>query len=135
MPSRPVSALFMRSLRRLKPDTPFSAIRQAYAAPLDTLVKLAGQDRDVNLLARLHAVLSILEAEDDAAGQKDMLIAQVYQVEKMLQDRASRSKPAAKGIIAGQQTPAPTDMPPSQAASAKSSSALSRPSAIRKSGF
>jgi len=77
-------------------------------------VKLAGQDRDVNLLARLHALLSILEAEDDAAGQKDKLIAQVYQVEKMLQGRAGRPKPAAKGIIAGQQTPAPTDMPPSQ---------------------
>ena len=40
-------------------------------------------------------------------GQKDLLIAQVYQVEKMLQGRASQSKPAAKGIIAGQQTPAP----------------------------
>ena len=105
---------FHEIIEKLGANTPFSAIRQAYAAPLDTLVKLAGQDRDVNLLARLHAVLSILEAEDDAGGRKDKLIAQVYRVEKMLQERATRSKPAAKGIIAGQQTPAPTHMPPSQ---------------------
>ena len=101
-------------IKKVEGDTPFRSIRQAYAVPLDTLVKLAGQDRDVNLLARLHAVMSILEAEDDAAGQKDKLIAQVYQVEKMLQGRAERPKPAAGGIIAGQQPPAPTHMPPSQ---------------------
>jgi len=102
-------------IKQVEANTPFSAIRQAYAAPLDTLAKLASQDRDVNLLARLHAVMSILEAEDSAAGQKDILIAQVYQVEKMLQGRASGSKPATKGIIAGQQTPAPINMLPSQA--------------------
>lgn len=101
-------------IKKVETNTPFRDIRQAHAASLDSLVKLAGQDRDVNLLARLHALLSILEAEDDAAGQKDKLIAQVYQVEKMLQGRAGRSKPAAKGIIAGQQTPTPTHMAPSQ---------------------
>ena len=101
-------------IRKAEANTPFQAIREAHAAPLDTLVKLAGQDRDVNLLARLHVLLSILEAGDDAAGQKDKLIAQVYQVEKILEGRAGRSKPAAQGIIAGQQTPAPTDMPLSQ---------------------
>jgi hypothetical protein len=102
-------------IKQVEANTPLSAIRQAYAAPLDTLAKLASQDRDVNLLARLHAVMSILEAEDSAAGQKDILIAQVYQVEKMLQGRASGSKFATKGIIAGQQTPAPINMLPSQA--------------------
>ncbi len=101
-------------IKKVEANTPFHAIRQAHAASLDRLVKLAGQDRDVNLLARLHAVMSILEAEDDAVGQKDKLIAQVSQVEKMLQGRAGRSKPAAKGIIAGQQTPEPIDISPSE---------------------
>ena len=100
-------------IKKAEANTPFSAIRQAYAAPLDTLVKLAGQNRDVNLLARLHAVMSILGTADGAAGQKDALITQVSQVEKVLQARASGSKPAAKGIIAGQRTPAPVHMPPS----------------------
>jgi hypothetical protein len=65
------------------------------------------------LLARLHAIMSILEAEDDAAGQKDIVMAQVSQAEKMLQGWAGRSKPAAKGIIGGQQAPPPIDMLPS----------------------
>jgi len=101
-------------IKKVEADTPFSAIRQAYAAPLDRLVKVAGQNRDVNLLARLHAVLSILEAEDGPAGQKEILIAQVHQLVKTLQGRAGRSKPAAKGIIAGQQTPAAIDIHPSE---------------------
>jgi len=99
-------------IKKVEANTPFSVIRQAYAAPLDTLVKLAGQDRDVNLLARLHAVMSILEDEDGAPGQKDILIAQIYQVEKMLRRRTRGSKPAAKGIIGGQQAPPPRDMLP-----------------------
>ena len=102
-------------IKQVEANIPFSAIRQTYAAPLDSLVKLAGRDRDVTLLARLHALMSMLGAEDGAAGQQDALIAQVYQVEKMLQDRAGRSKPAAKGIITGQQEPAPIDMLPSPA--------------------
>ncbi len=99
-------------IKKVEANTPFSAIRQACAAPLDTLVKLAGRDRDVNLLARLHAVMSILEDEDGALGQKDILIAQVYQVEKMLRGRAGKSRPAGKGIIGEQQAP-PIDIPPS----------------------
>ena len=95
-------------------DIPFSAIRHAYAAPLDSLVKLAGRDRDVNMLARLHAVISILETEDMTAEQKGLLAGQVFQVEKMLQDRTAASKPEAKGVIAAQEIPAPIDMPPSQ---------------------
>jgi len=100
-------------IREIEANTPFGAIRQAYAAPLDTLVKAAGQARDVNLLARLHAVISILEAEDSAPGQRDLLTAQVSQVEKMLQDRVSEAKPATKGIIAS--APTPTPLPPPQA--------------------
>lgn len=101
-------------IKKVEANTPFSAMRQAYAAPLDTLVKFAGQDRDIHLLARLHAVMSILETEGGAAGQRDKLIAQISRLEKILQDRAARPKPAAKGIIAGRQTPAPTDIPLSQ---------------------
>jgi hypothetical protein len=108
-----ISAL-LEIIKAVEADTPFSAIRQAYAAPLDTLVKLAGQNRDVNLLARLHAVLSILEAEEGSAGKKEILIAQAHQLEKMLQGRAGGSKPAARGLIAGEQTPAPVNRPPSQ---------------------
>jgi len=100
-------------IREIEASTPFSSIRQSYAAPLDTLVKLAGQARDVNLLARLHAVISILEAEDSAPRKKDLLTAQISQVEQMLQDRVNEPKPAAKGIIAGE--PPPTHLPPPQA--------------------
>ena len=99
-------------IERIEADTPFGVIRQAYAAPLDALVKLAGRNRDVNLLARLHTVMSILEAEGDTAGRKDKLIAQVSQVEKMLQGWVGRSKPAAKGIIGEQQAQPPRAMPP-----------------------
>jgi hypothetical protein len=101
-------------IKDVEADIPFSAIRQAYAAPLDLLVKLAGRDRDVNMLARLHAVISIMETEDNTAEQKGLLIGQVSQVEKMLQGRTAASKPAAKGIITGQEAPAPIDMPPSE---------------------
>lgn len=97
-------------IREIEADAPFRAVRQAYAAPLDALVKLAGQARDVNLLARLHAVISILEAEDSAPGHKDVLTAQVLLVEKMLQDRVRESKPAAKGIIAGEPPAAPAHL-------------------------
>ena len=93
-------------IKTVEASTPFSVVRQTYSAPLDTLVEFAGQDRDANLLARYHAVLSLLESEDDRAGKKDLLIAQVYQVKKMLQGRSGQSKPPAKGIIAGPQTPA-----------------------------
>jgi hypothetical protein len=78
------------------------------------LVKLAGRNRDVNMLARLHAVVSILEMEDNTAEQRAILIGQVSQVEEMLQGRMAASKPAAEGIITGQETPASIDMPLSQ---------------------
>lgn len=102
-------------VKDVETDVPFHAVRQTYEAPLDSLVKLAGRDRDVGLLARLHAVLSILETEENTAEQKSLLIGQVSQVEKMLQGRAAASKPAAKGIIAGQEATAPVESHPSQA--------------------
>lgn len=80
-------SLLSEIIRAIEADTPFSAVRQAYAASLDTLIDLAGKDRDVNLLARYHAILSLLETEDDATGEKNHLIAQVTQAHKMLQDR------------------------------------------------
>jgi hypothetical protein len=100
-------------IKQVEAQIPWNDIRQACAAPLDRLVTLAGQDREVNLLARLHTVLSLLKGEEGARGQKEMLLAQVGQVEKMLQDRADRSPSAAPGLIAGQQTPAPTQIQPS----------------------
>jgi hypothetical protein len=102
-------------MKDLEADLPFDAVRQAYAAPLDSLVKLAGRARDVNMLARLHGVISILEAEDHTAEHKGFLIEQISQVEKMLQGRTAVSRPAAKGIITGQETAAPIDIPLSQA--------------------
>jgi hypothetical protein len=101
-------------IKDVEADIPFGAIRQAYASPLDSLVKMAGQDRDVNMLARLHAVVSILETEDNTAKQKGLLIGQVSQVEEMLQGRTAASKPAVKGIITGKVTQAPIDMLSSQ---------------------
>lgn len=98
-------------IEKAEAKTPFGVIRQEYAAPLDALVKLAGQNRDVNLLARLHAVISTLDMADGATEQSDVLISQVSQMGKMLRGRATEPKPAAKGIIAGQQKPAPVYMP------------------------
>jgi hypothetical protein len=92
-------------IKTVEARTPFSVVRQTYSASLDSLVDFAGQDRDVNLLARYHAVLSLLESEDEGAGKKDLLIAQMYQAKKMLQGRSGHSKPTARGVIAGQQTP------------------------------
>ena len=99
-----LSALY-EIIKQVEAQTPWSDIRRSCAAPLDRLVTLAGQDREVNLLARLHTVLSLLKGEEGARGQKEMLLAQVGQVEKMLQGRADRSPSAAPGLIAGQQTP------------------------------
>jgi hypothetical protein len=102
-------------IKQAQADVPFSTIRKAYAAPLDRLVRLAGRDRDVTLLARLHALMSILEADDGGAGQRDALIAQVYQVDRMLQDRAGGPKPVAQGIITAQQEQGPAAVSPSPA--------------------
>ncbi|HLA27991.1 MAG TPA: hypothetical protein VJZ49_08855 [Syntrophales bacterium] len=93
---------------------PFSAVRQAYATPLDSLVKLAGRRRDVNMLARLHGLISILETGDHTAEQNGLLIGQIDQVEKMLQGWTAASKPAARGIITGQGTAATVDILPYQ---------------------
>ena len=73
---------------------------------------MAGQERDVNLLARYHAIISLLETEDDTPGKKDHLIAQVNQANKMLQGRANLSKPATQGVIAGGQTTTRQKPPP-----------------------
>ncbi|MEI7635963.1 MAG: hypothetical protein WCJ37_01545 [Syntrophus sp. (in: bacteria)] len=112
-----ISAIY-EIIKDVEADVPFSAVRQAYAAPLDSLVKLAGRDRDVNMLARLHATVSILETEDNTAEQKGLLIGQVSQVEKMLLGRTTASKSPTKGIIAEQMKTAPTstqiDLPPSE---------------------
>jgi hypothetical protein len=97
-------SLLNEIVKAVEADTPFSTVRQAYAASLDTLVERAGQERDVNLLARYHAIISLLETEDDTTGKKDHLIAQVNQANKMLQGRPRLSKPATPGIIAGGQT-------------------------------
>jgi hypothetical protein len=103
-------------IRDVEAGLPFSKVRQACAAPLDSLVKLAGRNRDVNMLARLHSVISILETEDQAAGRKGFLIEQVSQIERMLQGRTAVSGSAAKGIITGQDTTAsPVDIHLSQA--------------------
>lgn len=101
-------------IKDVEADLPFSAIGQAYAAPLDSLVKLAGRRRDVNMLARLHGLVSILETEANTAEHKGFLIGQVSEVEKMLQGWTAASKPAAKGIITEQETAAPVAIPPSQ---------------------
>jgi hypothetical protein len=101
-------------IRDAEAGIPFSAVRQAYAAPLDSLVTLAGRRfRDVNMLARLHGVISILETENNTAEHKALLIGQITQLEKTLQDRTAALKPAAKGIINGQKTAA-IDLSPSQ---------------------
>lgn len=90
--------------KAVEADTPFSTVRNAYAASLDTLVDLAGQDRDVNLLARYHAIISLLETDDETRPKKDHLITQVSQANQMLQDRVRLSKPVPQGIINGEPT-------------------------------
>jgi hypothetical protein len=119
-PDRDIAAagvsLLNEMIKVVEADTPFSAVKQAYAASLNTLVELAGQERDVNLLARYHAILSLLETEDDTTGKKDHLKAQVNQAHKMLQGRTHLSKPTPQGVIAegqkttGQKPPPPSDL-------------------------
>ena len=101
-------------IKDVEADTPVSAIRQTYEAPLNALVKLAGRDRDVNMLARLHAAISILETQDNTAEQKGLLIRQISQVEKMLQERVSKANPSLPDILAGQQMPAPVKITQAQ---------------------
>ncbi|MBI4766558.1 MAG: hypothetical protein HY787_18490 [Deltaproteobacteria bacterium] len=105
-------SLLHEMVKAVEADTPFSAVRQAYAASLDTLVELAGRERDVNLLARYHAIISLLETEDGTPGKKDHLIAQVNQANKMLQGRSGLSKPVTPGLIAGDQTTTRPKPPP-----------------------
>jgi hypothetical protein len=105
-------SLFDEIIKAVEADTAFKAISQAYAASLDTLVDLAGQERDVNLLARYHAIISLLETEDGTAGKKDHLIAQINQANKMLQGRAKLSRPAPSGIIAEERTTTTQKPPP-----------------------
>lgn len=99
-------------IKAVEAETPFNAVRQTYAASLDKLVDLAGRERDVNLLARYHAVISLLEDEEVTAGKKELLIAQVSQARKMLQTRVYSAKPAAQGIIAGGETATRPKPPP-----------------------
>lgn len=102
-------------IKDVEADLPFNAIGQAYAAPLDSLVKLAGRDRDVNMLARLHGVISILETEDNTAEHKGFLIEQASELEKMLQARTTARKPAALGILTEPETEPTIAIPLSQA--------------------
>jgi hypothetical protein len=101
--------------KQVEAQTPLADIRQACAGPLDRLVTFAGRDRDVNLLARLHTVLSILKGEKDAPGLRERLLEQLGQVERLLQGRAERSSSAAPGLIAEPPAPEPASIrtPPS----------------------
>jgi hypothetical protein len=98
-------------VKEIEADTPYSVIRQVFGEPLDALVKLAGQARDVNLLARLHSVISILESEDTSPKRKEMLRFQAHEVARMVQERGSEIKSVPKGIISGQQPVMPS-LPP-----------------------
>jgi len=101
-------------IKDIEADLPFGAIRHAYAAPLDGLVKLAGRRRDVNMLARLHRLISILETEDNGIEQRGFLRGQVAEIEKMLQGWTMVSPPAVNGIIAGPGAEGNAELSPSQ---------------------
>lgn len=98
-------------IKEVEADIPFNTIRQKYSSPLDVLVKLAGKGRDVNMLARLHATISILETEENTSPQKSLLIRQISQVEKIMQEWVSKARPPVSAILSGQQTPTPIPMP------------------------
>jgi hypothetical protein len=89
-------------VEKVEANIPLNSISEAYREPLAALVTLAGQTRDVNMLARMHAVTSILEAEDRTPGQVTTLTAQIGQVEQLLQARIRQPQPVARGIIADQ---------------------------------
>jgi len=104
-------------IEKVEGNIPLASIRDAYAAPLEALVTLAGQARDVNMLARLHSVTSVLEAEDVSPGQHAALASQLGLVARMLEGRP-RQPAAVKGIIADQaveSAPPPLEMPSSEA--------------------
>lgn len=94
--------------KKIKAHAQLSDIRQEYAAPLDALVRLAGRGRDIKLLAQLHNVMSVLESEGSTAEQKDMLLAEISQVEKMLQQKLKGIAPAPKGILSDQTAARPS---------------------------
>jgi hypothetical protein len=98
-------AALREMIEKVEASIPLNSIREAYATPLDALVTLAGQTRDVNMLARLHAVISMLEAEENSVRHKAALTTQIGQVERMLQDRPNPSHAVAKGIIADEPPP------------------------------
>ena len=116
-------AIALREIvEKVEENIPLDSIRHAYAAPLDALVTLAGQTRDVNMLARLHAVISLLESEDNSVRQKAALTTQLGQVERMLQGRPRPSQSVAKGIIADEPltAPPPVDAPSSETSACES---------------
>lgn len=100
-------------IKDVEADIPFGAILRAYATPLESLVKQAGQRRDVNVLARLHGVISMLEAEGNTAEHKLFLVEQATEVEQMVLAWTSPPKSTAPGIISVQETKAQIDISPS----------------------
>ncbi|MEI6666943.1 MAG: hypothetical protein WCP29_02220 [Acidobacteriota bacterium] len=106
-----LSTALREMVERVEENIPLSSIRQAYAEPLDDLVSVAGQSRDVNMLARLHSVMSMLEAEEAGAGQKAALVGQIGQVERMLHDRPRPSAATGRGIIADHAAMTAVDLP------------------------
>jgi len=60
------------------------------------LVKIAGGDRDVKLLARMYNVKTILDSADSTSEKKDLLVSEISRAEKMLQSKLNRIKATGK---------------------------------------
>ena len=87
---------FYEIIKKIEADTSLDDIKEEYAGILNMLVKIAGGDRDVKLLARMYNVKTILDSADSTSEKKDLLVSEISRAEKMLQSKLNRIKATGK---------------------------------------
>ena len=87
---------FYEITKKIEADAPLDDIKEDYAGILNMLVKIAGGDRDVKLLARMYNVRTILNSVESTSEKKDLLVSEISRAEKMLQSKLSRIKATGK---------------------------------------
>ena len=87
---------FYEIIKKIEADTSLDDIKEEYAGILNMLVKIAGGDRDVKLLARMYNVKTILDSADSISEKKDLLVSEISRAEKMLQSKLNRIKTTGK---------------------------------------
>ena len=87
---------FYEIIKKIEADAPLADIREEYTGILNMLVKIAGGDRDVKLLARMYNVKTILDSAESTSDKKDLLVSEISRAEKMLQSKLNRTGAAGK---------------------------------------